>query len=340
MAAIPPYTPALPPYAPVPNPEYYLSGISKDEQFDVVKSFWGTVKGFRGKWSYVRVIGVMRGEVDEGAYDEVGLAARIGLDALVASQNLAPYGAGCCGARLVVHCFDSSRSRSNDILNTTWLQQKQMVIRYYYRVYDRMPSPEVAYAKIIGSGSGNKVMEHYQTVKNQLVALLIVKCAYGWHFSVPSRKNVDLKDLSTWPEHKHVFYKFVIPMIQFVITEMNPDMHLCVNDILDTNLSRVEGWMKQRLRDGGVWSHDLLRLRQGLPEGHRLAIAEWDNHVTKGVEYNFARLASLIIPNYKLPWSAPLQAPEKVYITEEEYDLLYIGYDHLCVARYSTPQYP
>ncbi len=67
MAAIPPYTPALPPYAPVPNPEYYLSGISKDEQFDVVKSFWGTVKGFRGKWSYVRVIGVMRGEVDEGA---------------------------------------------------------------------------------------------------------------------------------------------------------------------------------------------------------------------------------------------------------------------------------
>ncbi len=91
------------------------------------------------------------------------MAARIGLDALVASRNLAPYGPGCCGARLVVHCFDSSRSRSNDILNTTWLQQKQMVIRYYYRVYDRMPSPEVAYAKIIGSGSGNKVMEHYQT---------------------------------------------------------------------------------------------------------------------------------------------------------------------------------
>ncbi len=129
-------------------------------------------------------------------------------------------------------------------------------------------------------------------------------------------------------------------MIKFVVTEMNPDMHLCARVILDTNLSRVEGWMKQRLRDNGVWSHDLLRFRQGLPTGHAFAIGEWDNHVTKGVEYHFARLSSLIIANYKLPWSAPMQAPDKLYVTAEEHGRLYVGYDHLCVARYGQPRYP
>ncbi len=193
MAAVPP------PYTTVPNHEHYLSGTSEDDQLHVVRSFWERDDGFREEWSIVHTTRVVKGEVDEGSYDQVGLAAQIGLAALITSRNLLPYGAGCVQARLVIHCFDSQPSGSNDVLNTTWLHQKQMVIRYYYQVYNRMPSPEVANADIIGSGTGNRVMEHYQTIKNQLVALLIVKCAYGWHFSVPSRKNVNLKALSKWP---------------------------------------------------------------------------------------------------------------------------------------------
>lgn len=328
------------PYTVIINPGHFLAGISETEQFRVLKQFWERGKGFREKWSLVYLSGVLGGDEREDSYDEIGAAARSGLAALLVSRNLLPCGPGCDRARMIIHCFDSLPSGSNDRLNTTWLEQKQMVIRYYYQVYDKMPCAEVAYADIIGSGSSQRVIEHYQTAKNQLVALLIVKCAYGWHFKVPSRDNVDLRDLSTWPRHKGVFYKFVVPMIKFVITEMNPDMQLCVNDILDTNLSRVEDWMKQRLRSNGVWSHDLLEYRQGLPHGHRYGIGPQDRHVTKGVEYHFARLGSLIIPNYKLPYSVEKKEPHKVYVTREEYNNLYRGYDNLAVARYGVPKYP
>ena len=332
---------ALTPYAVIPNPEYYLHGISDDEQIVIVSDFWKGVDGFREVWDLKQTTYVLsRDGGAEHAYVAVGSAAKIGLNALLVSRNLLPYGPNARDARMITHCFDSLPSESNDIFTTVWLEQKQMVIRYYYHVYDKVPINNIANGLIIGAASNNRVMAHYKTVKNQLVALLIVKCAYGWHFTVPSRRQVDLKELSQWINYKGVFFKFVIPMIHFVVTEMNPHRHLSVRKILDTNLSRLEEKMRERARNNGVWSHELLRVRLGLHTKDPGYPNEWDNHVTKGVEYHFARLSSLIIPNYKLPYNEETQEQEKVYLTLEEYNRLYVGYDDTAVARFGVPEYP
>ena len=329
------------PYAVIPNPEYFLVGISEDEQVEILSRFWRGVDGFRGVWDLKRTTYVLSkagGAPD--AYVRVGSAAENGLNALLVCRNLLPYGPNCGDARMVTHCFDSLPSESNDIFSTVWLEQKQMVIWYYYHVYDKVPVNNIANGLIVGGASNNCVMDNYKTVKNQLVALLIVKCAYGWHFKIQSRRNVDLKELSQYDDYRAVFFKFVIPMIHFVVTEMNPHPHLSVMKIFDTNLSRVEGKMRDRAKYNGVWSHELLKCRMGLHTRDPQYVGGWDNHVTKGVEYRFARLSSLIIPNYKLPYNEETKEQEKVYLTWEEYDRLYVGYDNTAIARFGVPEYP
>ena len=319
-----------------------LLHFSEERQFSILKSFWDGDSGigFRKKWSSTYLEAVQRNGGDEQPYETIGSAAREGLTTLLTSRNLLPYGPGSEFACSIIHCSDSLASQSNDCLNNLWMDQKRMVIRYYYRVYNLVPCTRIRFGNIVGSKSKNKVEEHYKVTKNQLVAILIVKCAYGWDFNMPSNKCVRLEEFSTWPSHKLAYYNFVIPMINFVITEMNPHCHLDARLILDTNISRVEEYVKNRCLNGGIWSHDLLEIRLQLARTHPMAVNHLDRDVTKGIEFKFARLASLIIPNFKLPYNLDKRHTEKLNITKEEYRQLYRGYDHLAIERYEEPTYP
>ena len=325
------------PLAEIANPGAVLAGVSEQQQISYLSDYYSD---FREKWSVNYIIEV-RDERGEGAkeqpFEKIGSAARAGLDTLLTSRNMLPYGKGSKAARLITHCFDSS---PGDVINTTWLERKQLVIRYYWHVHSKIPSCRVRHGNIVGSRSKKKVEEHYRTVKNQLVAVLIVKCAYGFDFAMPTARSVRLHELSTWQDFDGVYYKFVLPMIKFVATEMNPHAHLDVRTILNTNLSRVEEKLKGRTSNGGVWSHDLLQFRLRLPKGHPLFVDHRDLDLTKGTEFNFARLASLIVPNYKLPYNLSTNDLEKLNITRSEYDRLYQGYDAHAVAQYDEPTYP
>ena len=276
---------------------------------------------------------------DDRSPETVGAAAAMGgLPGLLASRNLLPYGPDSWLIGLAIQQFDLTPALVNEG-HLTWLYQKHMVIRYYFQVMDHLPNHEIRYHQILGTGSSNKVHEHFVSIKNQIATLLIAKCGFGWDFGATGMRGT-LHELGTQPEYEARYYTFVLPMAHFLCTEMNPHGALNFRDIVTKiKLVRIEEYMKKRL-EKGIWSQELLMKRIKLPVSHQWHVTYLDRDVTKGVEYKFARLCSLIVPNYKWPFNQRLGRPDKLYITQQELDLMHTGYDQHTIARFDQPSYP
>lgn len=264
----------------------------------------------------------------------MGEARTQGLRGLLSSPNLLVYGANSYQLRQCQMHFDQLDAKSSpDGTNLNNWYLRHLIIMYFYPVHDHCCEQTIHYHKILGTGSRNKVNSHFKDVKNQLVAVLIARAVVGWGQSLTSLTT--LEDLKEYPHYRVRYYMIVCPMIFFLCTEMNPQAHLNARIILETNLARVEEYMRKRVSSHGIWSQELM--------------VEWDrqgklnhNHknITKGVEFKFARLCSLIVSDYKAPYNEYLQKPWKLFITQEEYNLLYTGYDpRYARDRYGVPSY-
>ena len=117
-------------------------------------------------------------------------------------------------------------------------------------------------------------------MKNKLVAILIARCAFGW--TIGSRGLERFEKMGTFPEYRMQYYLFVLPMIHFVVTEMNPKNHLDARKIMNCNLQRAEEYMKKRINEYGIWSQELLLLRNSYAPHHPRAITRLDQDVTRG----------------------------------------------------------
>lgn len=260
----------------------------------------------------------------------IGLARKQGLDALLRCTNIVPWGYNTFLVRMCVMHFDSLPATVNDSYNN-WLFQKHMAVRYYFHVMDH-----VADTRIVGNhvlGRKNKVAQHFKYTKNAIVALLIAKCCQGWEMTPAYLQSLHAMEDS--PQYQERYYMFVLPFTQFVITEMNPHAHLDARSILEMDMSRAEEYLIKRVRKHGIWSQNKML--------HWIQTGEIDRvkhrHVCKGVEFQFARLLSLIVRDYKWPYNQDLMAPEKLYIWDWEQALMYEGYDRLAVARYGVPSF-
>lgn len=269
----------------------------------------------------------------------VGVAVGMGLVMLIRCPNIVPYGPNTILVRACQNRFDASPARQiNDGL-TTWLYQKHLAMRYYHFIYDLVIPDVIHYHNILGTGYHNKVREHAITMKNQIACLLIVKCCVGWDMSLSRFRYNTLEDLANFPEYQARYYMFVVPMLYFLCTEMNPHNHLNARVILEKDLGRLEEYMRKRCKDHGIWCQEEIqrRIRNG-------QINHKHKHVCKGVEFKFARLCSLIIPDYVWPYNEDLRRAEKLYITYEQQNQMYTslegpGYDYHALARYGRPTF-
>lgn len=262
----------------------------------------------------------------------VGVARALPWPALLHCTNILPWGTGTKLIRDCIVSFDSRPATVNDITNN-WLFQKHTVVCYYFHVMDHVADDRIANHDVLGRK--NKVNHHFKYTKNSIAALLIAKCCQGWGMN-PSGL-MTLADMENSPTYRLRYYMFVLPMISFLVTEMNPHAHLDARTILEINMERAEEYLLKRLRNHGIWSQDLML--QWIGSG--LVSTVQHKNVTKGVEFQLARLCSLIVRDYKWPYSQEHRAPHKLFCRQQEIALMYqaLPYDARAVPRYGVPTY-
>ncbi len=260
----------------------------------------------------------------------IGAAQTHGLPALLQCTNIVPWGNGTKLIRTCILAFDARPALVND-MTRPWLFQKHMVVRYYFNIMNHVADNAIVGHDVLGKK--NKVRHHFAYTKNAVAALLITKCCQGWGM-MPSGL-ISLHAMEDHPVYQQRYYMFVLPIIQFLITEMNPHAHLDARVILEMDMPRIEEYLLKRITKHGIWSQELMLhwIQNGQVQKTK------HRHVTKGVEFQFARLLSLIIRDYKWPYNQEHRAPEKLYCLQVEIDHMYQGYDCYTVARYGVPTY-
>ncbi len=261
----------------------------------------------------------------------MGSASLMGLRALLTTPNILPWGDNTFLIRRCQTHFDTLPATVNNV-HGNWLYQKHSVIRYYFQVMNHRADPAVLGNLVLSNNGKNKIKEHFQTVKNQIAALLIAKCCLGWD-QMASHFPKNLYSMQQYPNMRCKYYMFVLPIVYFLCTEMNPHTHLNPRVILQANLNRTEEYMRKRLREHGIWSQDLML--EWMVENK--VDENLHSDVTKGVEYQFARLCSCIVREYKWPYDETLKKPIKLYIRQTELGHVYEGYGPHTPARYGRP---
>lgn len=274
------------------------------------------------------------GGVPAVAYEAwpMGLARQHGLPALLSTPNILPWGNNTTMIRRCQAHFDTLPATVNNI-TSNWLYQKQVAIRYYSQIMNHHGDPLVLGNMILNNNGRNKIKDHFVSIKNQIAALLIARCCLGWD-QMASHLPKNLYEMQLNPLEECKYYMFVLPMVYFFCTEMNPHSHLNPESILLANLNRTEEYMKKRVRDHGIWSQDLMVewILNNLVDGNL------HQDVVKGVEYQFARLCSCIIRDYNWPYDETLKQPIKLYIRPAELADMHEGYGPHAHARYGRPK--
>lgn len=315
------------------------TGLDDSQLINIGKDFWGSLQD------------VLDDVVAENITNSDGLGGfgRIpsvvpmgttrvndGLEGLLRCPNLLP--APSLQTRAVTQAmvqFDLSPCTVQESHNN-WLYQKQTVICYWFEIHDHMPDPRIV--GDVNLGGKNKVLEHFKDAKNKLAAVLIARCAFGWNLH---GKGVDnFRRMAGKLTYAKQYYLFVLPMVYFLVTEMNPGNHLNAKTILTQNLPRVmQEYIHKRIKAHGIWSQQLMLRRLALPLGHEWGPQGLHKDITKGYEFHFARLASLILRDLKRPYDDENEHTdwEKLNITQEELQLLWVGYNHVAKSRYGPP---
>lgn len=265
-----------------------------------------------------------------------GHAASMGVVVLLQSPNLYPVGKNSTNIRLAITCFDRQLARVNNT-ERQFQFQRELFVRYYHIVHKHIEDPQLAGHDTLGVHKD--VKGTFRTTKMWIVALLVSKLAYGWH--VKASHMDKLWAMGELPENKLVHYMFVLPCVQLACTEMNPHNSLCYRTILNYNLKRLENNIKSKSRQFGWYSQNEAIRRINLdPAVHpNEAITYRDEQMCCGIEYQFARMFSLIIKDFKWPFNTSTKQPEKLWITPQEKARAYVGYSADVCARYGRPSY-
>ena len=267
-----------------------------------------------------------------------GVAVQRGLKELLNSPNIYPVGDNSRQVRMCVQLFDNCLARVNDRDND-WRTQREICIRYYYAIYDHIPDQRLQGHNIIGHKK--HIRKSFDDQKNWIAALLICKCAYGW--GMKAHEMEPLWKMGLLPHNRLVHHMFVLPMVYFLCTEMNPHDSLNYRVILKLNLNRLENNCKSKFRDYGAYSMDEALRRMSLnPATHPMEVITYmDASMCSGIEFRFLRIFSLIIPEFKWKFCQYRRKAAQLWLTDEEKNSLYRGLDsRYVVPRYGKPSYP
>ena len=174
-------------------------------------------------------------------------------------------------------------------------------------------------------------------MKGRLLVIMTVRSLIGWRQGLRGFPR-SLAAMERDPYWRPYYHCYVLPLIHYICTEMNFGAEMNPSELLvDVNVWRCESEIKARAKLG-IWSQDRMLDRMKHPPTHPEAIGSIDNHITKGVEYKFARLCSLVIPNFKVRWSIEHQDAIPLFITDDERNNLYRGYDANTPMRQPAPR--
>jgi hypothetical protein len=269
-----------------------------------------------------------------------GTAHLRGLDQLLQSPNRLPVGDGSSNIAVYTAIFDCTLARVNNI-TAPWQEQKDNVIRYFYNVYNHNPDVAVQQSQLNGT---RDLDTSFAIHKMRIAALLVFAGAYGWEWHNEYRRK-SLLLMAQIPQNQTVHHFFVLPMLFFICTEMNPNGNLDLNYILEMNLARVPNYIRNNTKRFGIWSQEELVRRLSLdttnPANAGDLIDALDKPMLSGIEFQFARMYSLIVSNFTKPYCFQRQMydPDKLWITQQENGLLYQQYSALVVRRVPMPNF-
>ena len=146
-----------------------------------------------------------------------GAAVERGLKELLHSTNIYPVGNNSRQVRICVQLFDDMPATVNN-RDHSWRLQREVCICYYYAIYDHIPDQWLCGHRIVGFRK--HVRQSFTDCKNWIAALLVCKCAYGW--GLKATEMQPLWRMGEMPHNRLVHNMFVLPMVFFLCTEMNP----------------------------------------------------------------------------------------------------------------------
>ena len=255
-----------------------------------------------------------------------GKAILRGLGELLESPNMLPVGTGTYEVRLCITSFDRQLEQSGN----RFAGVREAFVRYYYPLAFHTADQRVVAHDILGRGK--KIETTFQSHHNDVVALLIFKLSMGW--DLIAHRAGRLWKMGTKQEHEMNFHLIALPLLVFACTEMNPHNQLCCKTILEKNLNRLENNLCQKITQFSTWSQEEALRRIEADE-----IDFEDRDMCSGVEFQFARMFSLIIKDFKWKFNHDTRTAELPWITAEEKRLMYVGYDNIAVPRYGQPPY-
>ena len=260
---------------------------------------------------------------------------------LVLSPNLLPYGRRVA-MRPLVAAFDKTLSTHGGV---TWGYHKRSVIRYMNEISDHYARNEIHFHEQLGrprpnrGGGGTDVKRHFIHMKGRLLVILIFRSLIGWRQGL-GQLPFTLAQMQRDPYWRPYYYLYVLPLMHYICTEMNDGSEMNPHELLvSVNIHRCEGEIKRRAKNG-LWSQDRMIYRINRPPNDPEEIRTIDNNITKGIEYKFARLCSLVIPDFKPRWSRAHRDRVHMYLTATEWANLYRGYDLHTPMRQLPPRGP
>lgn len=257
----------------------------------------------------------------------VGSAEKNGLVCLLLCPNRYPVHHTDEALRYKIALLQFDFTHSTTDLHQTWKYQKDLLVRYFHRIYDLVPEEVIANHEHVG-GVHSKLEERYKYLKNALASVLVNHIAYGWS-SVRSKRR-RLITVGKLDNNKLIHNMFVRPMVHFLVTEMNPYNELTYEAIMTSDTCKQQDHIIRVAKKEGIWSNGYVMPRAQVSSDHPSCLTVEDIDMCKGIPYDFARLCALVIQNfdygedYKLHW------------TEQEQRDLYKPFD----KKYCFPRFP
>ena len=256
-----------------------------------------------------------------------GAAASRGVPGLLVNPNRYPCHRTDQSLQYKVALMQFDCTTSLTDTTSPWKQQKDLVIRYFYHIYNLVPVECINQHIHVGSVHA-KLEEKYSNYKNWLACLLIHQVAYG--FAITRQSQDRLSSKGKLAPNKLIHNMFVRPMVFYLLTEMNPYNELKYELIMTSHCGKQQEHLIRTAKNHGIWSNTVVEPRVQIPADHQHALTAEHKDMCKGIPYEFARLCALLInrfdygEDYKCSW------------TEEERQNLFEPLD----STYCIPRFP
>ena len=182
---------------------------------------------------------------------------------------------------------------------TTYQEGFDLVIRYFHPIHS-FEIPE-RLAENAALRRRSCIAQHVKYSFNGIVALLVFKTYRGWNL-IRNRYNFSLGQMKDkGGEFLRIHNCYVRPIVDFLVTRMNPHGYLNYNDIMSQSVGGYETMQKDRLARGGIW--DIESVTPYITPGGVQGINNANSGMTTGVIFNVARILSLVIPEFLTRWN-------------------------------------